>query len=216
MTPGCTELARIPSLAYWMAVDLVSSRTAPFEAPYAEVVPPTSPATEEMLMMEPPPAFRISGMAALVPRKTPLAFTSITWSHWLSGRASMVIRSPEASLGAAYARVVHQDIQPAEAGHGGLHGILPVRFTGNVQVDVQALAAGLIDFRLYLRPQVIQDVADDHPGPFSGEHPGFNRTLPPGSAADQSYLSFQSRHHFPLLRSNESQSPRRGPLPQYI
>ena len=32
-------------------------------------------------MMEPPPAWRISGMAALVPRNTPLAFTSITRSH---------------------------------------------------------------------------------------------------------------------------------------
>ena len=31
--------------------------------------------------MEPPPPFRISATAALVPRKTPLALTSITLSH---------------------------------------------------------------------------------------------------------------------------------------
>ena len=35
LMPGCTELARMPSPAYWMAVDLVNKRTAPFEAAYA-------------------------------------------------------------------------------------------------------------------------------------------------------------------------------------
>ena len=39
-------------------------------------------------MMEPPPAFRISGMAALVPRKTPLALTSITLSQSSRGTSS--------------------------------------------------------------------------------------------------------------------------------
>ena len=33
ITPGWMELARILSLAYWIAVDLVRSRTAPLEAP---------------------------------------------------------------------------------------------------------------------------------------------------------------------------------------
>ena len=42
---------------------------------------PTSPATEDMLTMEPPPLSRMAGMAALVPRNTPLALMSITWSH---------------------------------------------------------------------------------------------------------------------------------------
>ena len=32
-------------------------------------------------MIEPPPAARMAGIAALVPRKTPLALTSITRSH---------------------------------------------------------------------------------------------------------------------------------------
>ena len=30
--PGCTELTRIPSLAYWAAADLENVRTAPLEA----------------------------------------------------------------------------------------------------------------------------------------------------------------------------------------
>ena len=55
--PGCTELARMPSRAYWMAVDLVSNRTAPLEALYTGWMPswPMMPEMEEMLMMEPPP-----------------------------------------------------------------------------------------------------------------------------------------------------------------
>ena len=38
--------------------------------------------------MEPPPARRIAGIAALVPRNTPLALTSMPWSH-----ASAVVSS---------------------------------------------------------------------------------------------------------------------------
>src|SRR6266511_1561145 len=34
MGPGCTELARMRSRAYWMAVALVSRRTAPLDAWY--------------------------------------------------------------------------------------------------------------------------------------------------------------------------------------
>ncbi len=34
MGPGWIEFARMPSAAYWMAVDLVKMRTAPFDALY--------------------------------------------------------------------------------------------------------------------------------------------------------------------------------------
>src|SRR5439155_1685050 len=66
-----------------MAVALVNSRTAPLVAVYAAVSPglPTSPAVDEMLTMEPPPACRIAGIAAFVPRKTPLALTAMMRSH---------------------------------------------------------------------------------------------------------------------------------------
>src|SRR5712691_5544168 len=71
--PGCTELQRMFSLACWMAVAFVNSRTAPLVAVYAAVSPglPTSPAVEEMLMIEPPPARRSAGIAHFVPKKTP-------------------------------------------------------------------------------------------------------------------------------------------------
>src|SRR5437773_272670 len=70
--PGCTEFARMPSFAYWMAVTLVSRRTAPLEAGYIGLVMsvPTRPSCDEMLTIEPPPARRMAGMAALLPRNT--------------------------------------------------------------------------------------------------------------------------------------------------
>ena len=72
----------MPSAAYWTAVDLVSRRTAPLEALYA-VAPalPIMPATDDMLTMEPPPDSRIAGIAAFVPRKTPLPLMSMTRSQ---------------------------------------------------------------------------------------------------------------------------------------
>src|SRR6266545_310651 len=50
------------------------------------------PATEEMFTIEPPPAWRMTGMAYFVPRKTPLAFTAITRSHSAAVRSSIATR----------------------------------------------------------------------------------------------------------------------------
>ena len=71
------------SAAYWMAVDLVSNRTAPLEAMYCglDSLIATMPSCDEMLIIEPPPDRCIAGMAYFVPRNTPLALTSITRSH---------------------------------------------------------------------------------------------------------------------------------------
>src|SRR5215468_2430069 len=90
MGPGCTELARIPSAAYCMAVALVSRRTAPLEAWYCGLLlsTPTRPSWDEMLMMDPPPARRIAGMAVLLPRKTPVALISMTRCHSSTGVSS--------------------------------------------------------------------------------------------------------------------------------
>src|SRR5437588_322604 len=80
----------MPSFAYWIAVTFVNSRTAPLEAGYIGLVMsvPTRPSCDEMLTMEPPPARRMAGMAALLPRNTPVALTSITRCH-----ASSVVSS---------------------------------------------------------------------------------------------------------------------------
>jgi hypothetical protein len=50
------------------------------------------PATEEMFTMEPPPDWRIAGIAYLVPRNTPLAFTAMTRSHSAAVRSSIATR----------------------------------------------------------------------------------------------------------------------------
>src|SRR5216683_2754848 len=42
---------------------------------------PTKPETDEMFTMAPRPAFSMSGMACFIPRKTPLALTSMSRSH---------------------------------------------------------------------------------------------------------------------------------------
>src|SRR3989441_914056 len=77
MTPGCTELTRMPCCAYCTAADLVMIRTAPFDALYPMWIRswPTKPEIDEMLTMAPPPASRIAGTACFMPRKTPFAFT---------------------------------------------------------------------------------------------------------------------------------------------
>src|SRR2546422_10057899 len=83
MMPGCTELTRMPSLAYCTAADFVMRRTAPFEALYPMWILswPTNPEIDEMLTMAPPPAWRMAGTACFIPRKTPLAFTSMRVSQ---------------------------------------------------------------------------------------------------------------------------------------
>ena len=56
MIPGHTAFTRIPSAAYSKADDLVSPTTACLLAEYADnCLEPTSPATEAVLTMTPPP-----------------------------------------------------------------------------------------------------------------------------------------------------------------
>src|SRR5215468_4241334 len=84
----------MPSFAYWMAVALVRRRTAPLEAWYCglELSVPTRPSCDEMLTMEPPPAQRMAGIAARVPRKTPVELTAMIRSQ--SARVVSAIRLP--------------------------------------------------------------------------------------------------------------------------
>src|SRR5437588_525895 len=46
------------------------------------------PATEEILMMEPPPSTTISGMTCFMVRNAPFRFTAITRSHFSSGNST--------------------------------------------------------------------------------------------------------------------------------
>src|SRR6185295_19909384 len=45
-----------------------------------------------MFTIEPPPAWRMAGIAYFVPRNSPLAFTAITWSHSAAVRSSIGTR----------------------------------------------------------------------------------------------------------------------------
>src|SRR3989442_5684786 len=77
-----------------MAVALVNRRAAPLVAVYAGVPPglPTRPAVDEMLMIDPPPACRIAGIAHFVPRKTPLTLTAMMRSQSSSDVSSIFDR----------------------------------------------------------------------------------------------------------------------------
>ena len=80
-------------------------RTAPLDAWYIALLlsVATMPSWDEMLMMEPLPAFRISGMAAFVPRKTPFALMSMTRSQSSTGVSS--IRPPTPPMPALLTRM---------------------------------------------------------------------------------------------------------------
>ena len=53
--------------------------TAPLEAQYEmALAPPTSPQPEAVLMITPPPAWAMAGMAYLLSKKTDLTLTAIT------------------------------------------------------------------------------------------------------------------------------------------
>ena len=163
--PGCTELQRMLSAACWRAVDLVSRRTAALLAWYAGMpsLLPMMPAMEDMLTMEPPPESCMAGMAALVPRKTPLALMSSV----LSQNSRVVSSSP--TTAAADAGVVDEDVEPAVAVEGGLHGGIPFVGACYVEVDVGCVAAKLGYLGFGLPAFIVEDVADDDFCAFPGE-----------------------------------------------
>ena len=85
----------------------------------------TNPLMDEMLTMLPPPARRMAGITALVPRNTPLAFdchdvVPVVGSGFLN------------VLAQHYGGVVHQHVHFAEPLLGGSHGVLPIIGVGDV------------------------------------------------------------------------------------
>src|SRR3990172_3833504 len=64
--PGQIVFTRIPSFTWSNARHLVNCITAPFEVQYATVFgQPINPATEELLMIDPPPFFIMWGITCL-------------------------------------------------------------------------------------------------------------------------------------------------------
>ena len=86
ITPGAMALTLIPCFAYSSATVLVSCTIPPLEAQYAlRPGEPTSPATDAVLIMLPPPLFSISGMQYFIPSHSPLRFIEISLSKTSSG-----------------------------------------------------------------------------------------------------------------------------------
>src|SRR6267142_48519 len=80
--PGWMELTRMLSRASSSAAVLVIPRTPHLLATYAPTPnEPVIPAPEEILTIAPPPAWRIEGTTARMPRYDPVRLISITWRH---------------------------------------------------------------------------------------------------------------------------------------
>src|SRR5574341_1015304 len=80
--PGQIVFTRIPSFTWSNARHLVNCITAPFDVQYATVLgQPINPATEELLIIEPPPFFIIRGTTYLHIRNKPFTLMSIILSH---------------------------------------------------------------------------------------------------------------------------------------
>ena len=158
---------------------------------------------DEMFTMEPPPALRISGMAAFVPRNTPLALMSITKSHSSEVVSSTLVTLAMPALLTRSDEVetldIVGDVQFAEPGDCGGHGVLPGALVDHIQIDEDTISAGFIDLGFGAFAVFIQNVADDNLGPFLGEHPGLDCPHTPGPAADQGHLVLQA-HVFPQIK----------------
>ena len=93
------------------------------------------------------------------------------------------------------ASVVDQNVQAAEPALGRGHRVLPVGVAGNVEVDVDRLAAALGDAPLHRLSLVIQNVAEDHPCSLGDEQLGLEGSLASGAAGNQYYLTVQPAHY---------------------
>ena len=175
------------SLAYCSAVSLVSSRTAPLDDWYSGLLLsiPTRPSCEEMLMIDPPPAVRMAGIAALVPRNTPLALTSITRSHSSTVVSSSRPAPPMPALLTSTSSLPKRFV-------ASRHGLLPGVLAGDVEVHEHALAALGFDRGFDRASLVVQDVTDDDAGALAREQVSLGRAHAPGAAADERDLAGQT------------------------
>src|SRR6185436_19501007 len=87
-----------------------------------------------------------------------------------------------------------QDVQPAVAAGRDLHGVLPVRLAGDVQMHVRGFTPGRADGGLDLLALGVPDVAEDDPGAFPGKCLRFRRPLSPSPTTDQRDLPVEFSH----------------------
>ena len=74
-------------------------RTAHLAVEYADCsISPRAPAADDMLMIEPPPRWRIGAIAAWIPRNTPITSTSKIWRKLSAVSSSILARRQIAAL----------------------------------------------------------------------------------------------------------------------
>ena len=89
-----------------------------------------------------------------------------------------------------YARIVDQDVQLAVSLHRRADGVIPLRFAGDVQMDVGRAAAGLRYLSFDLFAKIVEDVRYHHTRALTGKQLRLDRALTSRSAADQRNFAF--------------------------
>src|SRR5207244_1199834 len=82
----------------------------------------------------------------------------------------------------------HQDIELAISPHRRVYCCLPVRFTGDIEMDVSGLAARGMNLRFDLAPVIVEHIAEDHLGVLATKELRFYGPLAPGTATDQGHF----------------------------
>ena len=154
---------------------------------------------DDMLTMDPPPALRMAGIAAFVPRNTPLELTSMTRSHCSSVVSSKGDVARAALHRNADAGVVDQRVQLTVAFLGQSDDGLPVGFAGNVQVGVGHFVTLGPLVGLHLPAQVIENVSEYDPRALAGEQADLLGAHAASAAANQNYLAINTAHDVVLL-----------------
>jgi hypothetical protein len=96
---------------------------------------------------------------------------------------------------AADARVVHEDVELAEAAHRRRDGAFPVRLTRHVEGDEGSLAAPSRQLRFECAAFGVEDVAHDDAGALLGEESSGGGADAARATADERDLPGESRWH---------------------
>src|SRR6267378_5616558 len=97
-SPGTMQLTRMPCRPWSPAIERVMPTTAAFEVEYGVLWLARRPAMEEMLMIEPPPARIMWGIAYLLVSMMLLTLIAITRSHCSSVTSSTSARTDTPTL----------------------------------------------------------------------------------------------------------------------
>ena len=162
-------------------------------------------AIDEMLMIEPPPAARIAGMAARVPRNTPLLFTSMMRSHNSTSVPSIfaAFGSPTSVPAISHCLPGYPACRIRRRPATRCFPNAPARLRPGERRWPFRPARGsqLADLGFQLQTLLVQNVPDYHRRTLPREQAGLSSALSSGAATDDGYLAFQS-HMCPLCMSS--------------